>query len=124
MNANIIRPMFCQECFDKLHPDMPDRFVSMQKGSLLVQKILAHVPVAQRGFTPHLITEFDELDGKVFIKAFCTMENCGIKITAKRVRDEYTIHLCYAKIRVLLMNDWKALLQYKDADFSLLSFTT
>ena len=123
MNANVIRPMFCQGCFDTNHPQVPDRFVSMQRGALFVQVLDSYVPKMYLGFTPHLITEFNDLDEKVFIKAFCTMEHCGIKISRKgRTLDNYNIHLINAKIIVMLHNDWKALLQYKDSDYSLLNY--
>lgn len=119
MKTNIVRTMFCKQCFDNHRPHSKERFVLLSKTGLLVYKLKFNPPARNYGFTPHLIDEYTDKGDKLLLETFCLMEDCGIRIEPKG-EDTYTIYLRNAKIISIFKRDWIALQAYIDADYSLL----
>lgn len=119
MKSDLVRPMFCKNCFDAKRPHSEDRFVLKNKNGLEVYKLDWNPPVKHYGFTPHLIDEYQDKNDKVVIETFCLMENCGVRIEPRK-DNTFTIYLKVAKYFALFKKDWIALQSYIDPDYSLL----
>ncbi len=114
----ITRVGFCPKCFKEARPKTGQEFIVFGATSqaFIGERALRN---GKRGFTPH-IYEFERLIGKtVYYLKTCCMCGCGACI----VKDEERklIYLDEEKTEefYIPLNDWNALVQYKDETFKI-----
>lgn len=121
MDTKIVRTVFCERCFKEHHPAYGDRFVHLFKHGLGVLDLNWNPTPRNYGFTPHLITEFTEKDNDVIITSFCLINGCSINVEKDKDKKNFKVYLRRPQIVRMPKNDWNALQNYFDNDYSLLN---
>lgn len=115
----IVRTMFCEQCFAMHRPSRDDKFVLLSKTGLIVHHIFWDISCKLWGFTPHLISETNKSEKLICLVTYCMIDGCGINLKQKK-DGEYTIYLSKPTSYSLEEADWNALQKFHDPDYSLL----
>ncbi len=119
----VTRTMYCEKCAQNQMPGLYN--IALVYGDTNSKyypfTIKRDAPVREYGFTPHIISspKMDWIDDRecVTFDKCCAMNGCGIEIVFHTQFQQYDYYFLETNFDWLPMNDYLAMLNYKDHDY-------
>ena len=115
----ITRVGYCEKCKKAHRPKSLDYFIvyGFTRKNYYAYEADCN---GKEGYTPHIFKVIEVINKVVFFQMICTMNECGSYIAKKDGKEILTIdHTQWSKVMFMGINDWRALMRFKDTGFEI-----